>query len=301
MFARVYRYGFQGQEKDDEVSGQGNSYDFGSRMYQSRLGRFTSLDPRMSEFAFQSPYAYAMNNPIRFIDVDGEGPGDPPFYSTAGKLNTGGIIIESADAKDILHNFKGPYMRKAGMPSIKQRAPHSVVTVSTGFHFSGYGDREAPSINFIKAVKIDYIERVEQTATRRVEDENGQAVVYLTATTIIEKKSMLTDKIIRLTTTTTQKFEVVENASGVSELGKSLGAPEVTEDKTEVISAEESKISSSSIEYAAGANNQADATSTAKKAIKLDQALKDGQPSNNTLVSPGGGSGGKGIDHSKLK
>jgi hypothetical protein len=34
-----YRYGFNGMEKDDEVkNGKGNSYDFGARMYDSRLG-----------------------------------------------------------------------------------------------------------------------------------------------------------------------------------------------------------------------------------------------------------------------
>lgn len=32
-----YRYGFNGMEKDDEVKGSGNSYDFGARMYSSTL------------------------------------------------------------------------------------------------------------------------------------------------------------------------------------------------------------------------------------------------------------------------
>ncbi len=39
-----YRYGFNGKEKDDEVKGEGNSLDFGARMYDSRLGRFLSID-----------------------------------------------------------------------------------------------------------------------------------------------------------------------------------------------------------------------------------------------------------------
>ena len=34
-----YRYGFNGMEKDDKVKGEGNSYDFGARMYDSRIGR----------------------------------------------------------------------------------------------------------------------------------------------------------------------------------------------------------------------------------------------------------------------
>jgi RHS repeat-associated protein len=40
-----YRYGFQGQETNDEVKGSGNSYDFGARIYESTLGRWLSTDP----------------------------------------------------------------------------------------------------------------------------------------------------------------------------------------------------------------------------------------------------------------
>jgi RHS repeat-associated protein len=66
------RYLFQGQEMDDEVKGEGNSYDFGARMYDSRLGRFLSLDVYVINFPFQSPYLFAENTPIMGIDVNGD-------------------------------------------------------------------------------------------------------------------------------------------------------------------------------------------------------------------------------------
>jgi len=69
-----YRYGFNGMEKDDEIKGNGNSYDFGTRMYDPRIGKFISLDPRMREFSHMSPYAYAANNPVYYEDQEGEGP-----------------------------------------------------------------------------------------------------------------------------------------------------------------------------------------------------------------------------------
>ena len=47
----AYRYGFNGKEKDDEVKGSGNSYDFGGRnIYDSRTGRFNSIDPLYRKF-----------------------------------------------------------------------------------------------------------------------------------------------------------------------------------------------------------------------------------------------------------
>ena len=50
--------------------GRGNSYDFGARILDPRVGRFLSLDPLMSSFPWQSPYVFAGNDPIRFIDTD---------------------------------------------------------------------------------------------------------------------------------------------------------------------------------------------------------------------------------------
>ena len=66
-----YRYGFNGKEKDDEVKGGGNSVDFGDRMYDPRIGRWSSTDSRISKYPNMSPYNFGMNNPIIFMDIDG--------------------------------------------------------------------------------------------------------------------------------------------------------------------------------------------------------------------------------------
>jgi RHS repeat-associated protein len=72
IVVRSYRYGFNGKEKDDEVSGNGNSYDYGFRIYDARLGRCLSTDPKYKKYPDISPYTFAENNPILFIDPDGE-------------------------------------------------------------------------------------------------------------------------------------------------------------------------------------------------------------------------------------
>lgn len=71
MFARVYRYGYNGMEKDDVVSGKGNSYNYKYRMHDPRLGRFLSVDPLFKDYCMNSPYSFAENDVIRAIDVEG--------------------------------------------------------------------------------------------------------------------------------------------------------------------------------------------------------------------------------------
>jgi RHS repeat-associated protein len=66
-----YRYGFNGKENDNEVKGEGNQQDYGMRIYDPRLGRFLSVDPLSWEYPWNSTYAFAENDPVDFIDLDG--------------------------------------------------------------------------------------------------------------------------------------------------------------------------------------------------------------------------------------
>ena len=68
----VYFYGFNGYEKDNEVSGNGNSYTTKFRQYDPRLGRWKSLDPRQDKYPGSSPYSAYLNSPISIIDRDGD-------------------------------------------------------------------------------------------------------------------------------------------------------------------------------------------------------------------------------------
>src|SRR5690554_6080312 len=67
-----YRYGFQGQERDDEVKGEGNSYDFGARLFDSRVGRWLSRDPLEGKYPSLSPYNFVANTPLIAIDPNGK-------------------------------------------------------------------------------------------------------------------------------------------------------------------------------------------------------------------------------------
>ncbi|QOG02341.1 RHS repeat-associated core domain-containing protein [Flavobacterium sp. MDT1-60] len=67
-----YRYGFQGQEKDDEIKGgDGNSLNYTFRMHDPRIGRFFAVDPLTSKYPWNSPYAFSENRIMDGVELEG--------------------------------------------------------------------------------------------------------------------------------------------------------------------------------------------------------------------------------------
>lgn len=56
-------------EKNPEI--ETGNYDFGARMYDSRIGRWWAVDPLSKKYPQMSPYCFVANNPIVAIDYDG--------------------------------------------------------------------------------------------------------------------------------------------------------------------------------------------------------------------------------------
>ena len=66
------RYRFNG--KEEQVTGNIGLTDYGARLYDNILPRWTTPDPLAEKYYGISPYAFCNNNPVNFVDPDGRDP-----------------------------------------------------------------------------------------------------------------------------------------------------------------------------------------------------------------------------------
>jgi RHS repeat-associated protein len=96
-----YRYGFNGQERTDELKGAGNHYTAQFWEYDPRLGRRWNIDPVVKHD--QSGFSALANNPIWFIDPTGA---DTHFVNKADR----DFVLQFVDKKN--KNYDRRFARK---------------------------------------------------------------------------------------------------------------------------------------------------------------------------------------------
>ncbi len=105
-----YRYGFNSQEQDDEVYGNGNFNTAEFWGYDSRLGRRWNIDPQYKLVPFESPYSTNHGNPILYKDPKGDfGPLGALIGGAIGAVKEYGTqavsgIVQGKSIKDALWN-----------------------------------------------------------------------------------------------------------------------------------------------------------------------------------------------------
>ena len=196
------RFSFNGKENDNEVKGEGGQQDYGMRIYDTRLGRFLSVDPLYSDYPMLTSYQFASNKPIRYIDIDGNEAGNPMWYIAEGfrQYFDAGLNTFRFDFNFSLFSSDNQKPIRVGSATVTSGR---TTTNSTTASYSGWNffkpaawpvgpvsisDAPAPKVEVKNTTTQSTVTTIKKQVTpnttyqRKVENSNGQTTTTTTVT-----------------------------------------------------------------------------------------------------------------------
>jgi RHS repeat-associated protein len=133
-------YQYNGKEINADFGLNWN--DYGARWYDPAIGRWNSVDPVAEKMRMWSPYSYAFDNPMKFIDPNGMEPDCPPGVDCGDPVPNPRISRDNRNEENS-NRFNSPRLRKDGTTRLHRGLD---VLAKKGDHINSVMDGEIVGI-----------------------------------------------------------------------------------------------------------------------------------------------------------